>query len=357
MDVYKSWLNFFLFVMTFVPLSLFSEVRLSGDKKNKYLFIDQAIATFMHQHSIPGVAVAIFDNGEERFFFYGIADKASRTKITENTIFEIASITKVFTTTALALHVLQGDMVLKDPISKYIPGLDKSAAISRVTLLDLATHTSSLPRVGGNWKIGGVDKIHQFLQHWKPNDPIGTHYDYSNLGFGLLGFALENVEKRTYDEVIRHDILLPLGMNMTFTEVPQSLLSQYAQGYTIDGKKALKRKHGYIPGSGAIRSTAKDLLKFLKANMGLTGPVKLLKAMQLAQQPYFKVRDHFFMGLGWQRFDIKGQLIIDKNGGVSGFTSYIGWIPEKRVGIVILTNKGKSRATQIGRNLLIHLSR
>lgn len=333
---------------------LFSE-EIATDRDS--ILIDKAITLFMQQHDVPGVAVAIVDGNKEKIICYGLADKKNHSKVTENTFFEIASVTKVFTTTALALNVLQGKMGLNDPLSKYIPALDNpSSPISKVTLLELATHTSSLPRIGGSWREGGLQRIIPFLQNWHPNFPIGTRYEYSNLGFGLLGYALEAVEKRPYAEIISEDILKPLGMNMTFTQVPESLLSQYAQGYDLKGNEARKRIPGYLPGSGALRSTIKDMLKFLKANMGINTPDKLLKAMQLAQQPFYTVRNHFIMGLGWQRFDFEGVLTINKNGGLTGFTSYIGWLPEKKVGIVILTNKGKARPNAVGRSLLNALS-
>jgi beta-lactamase class C len=336
-------------------LLAFSE-EVTTDKKS--LLIDKAITSFMQQHEVPGVAIAIVNGDSEKILTYGLADKKSNAKVTENTLFEIASITKVFTTTALALNVLQGNMGLNDPISKYIPGLDSHfSAINKVTLLELATHTSSLPRVGGSWREGGLQKIVSFLQHWQPNYPIGARYEYSNLAFGLLGYALEAVEKRPYEEIIAEDVLKPLGMNMTFTRVPESQLSQYAQGYDFKGKEAPRRIPGYLLGSGALRSTVKDMLKFLKANMGINTPEKLLKAMQLAQQPFYNVRKHFIMGLGWQRFDFEDTLIINKNGGLTGFASYIGWMPEKKIGIIILTNKGKARPTALGRYLLTALSK
>jgi beta-lactamase class C len=336
---------------------LFQSFPIFSIDESRIRFIDHAIEAFMQQYDIPGVAVAFVDNREGKILCYGIKDKHNNAIVTENTLFEIASLTKVFTTTALALHVLQGNMALSDPISKYLPELNNTfRPVSKITLLELATHTSGLPRTGGDWHNGGPRKIMDFLQKWRPDNPVKKQYAYSNLGFGLLGYALENVEKRPYEKVIKYDILIPLGMNTTFTEVPKEFLPQYSQGYGPQGKPTSKRISGYIPGSGAIRSTAKDLLQFLKANMALSGPAELLKAMQLAQRPYHKVRAHFTMGLGWQRFNTGKTLIIDKNGGLPGFTSYMGWIPEKGIGIVILTNKSEARPTELGRFLLKHFA-
>lgn len=351
MGIYLKFISIAAIAFFMIPMKGFS---LGNDQIH---LVDQAIAQFMHDHEIPGVSVAIFDGKNDKILSYGVMDKNTRQHVTENTIFEIASVTKVFTTTAIALHILKGEVALKDPISKFIPALaDKTKAISRVTILELATHSSSLPRVGGNWHKDGFPKIVRFLQKWQPEEPIGTQYKYSNLGFGLLGYALENIENRSYEDVIKGDILAPLGMNMTFTVVPQSMNAYHATGYDNNGNPTPRRHHGYIPGSGALRSTTKDLLKFLKANMAIIGPPQLIKAMQFAQQPFYEVRKHFFMGLGWQRTDYKGILLIDKNGGLTGFTSYIGWIPEKQLGIVILTNKGKARTTEVGRLILQSLT-
>lgn len=354
--VYMAHLVFFISFFVFSDGS--KKAISNGNDKSSVHVVDQLINEFMHKQAISGVALALIDGESEQTISYGLADKSTQSPVTEHTIFELASVTKVFTTTALALHVLKGDMALDDPVINYIPALsNQHGAIKKVTLLELATHTSSFPRVGGDWHLGGARKIFLFLEKWHPQVKIGTRYAYSNLAFGLLGYALENVERKTYEEVIRENILLPLGMESTFTQVPSSHASEYAQGYTHEGKMAKRRQPGYIPGSGALRSTSKDMLRFLKANMGLAGPEKLQEAMKLAQKPYYKVREHFEMGLGWQRFEHEGTLIIDKNGGLAGFTSYIGWIPGKRLGVVILTNKGKARTTEVGRSILEHLQR
>jgi len=354
--VYMAHLVFFISFFVFSDGS--KKVISNGNAKSSLQVVDQIISEFMHKQAISGVALALIDGESEHTISYGVAYARTQSPVTEHTIFELASVTKVFTTTALALHVLKGDMALDDPITNYIPALsNQHGAIKKVTLLELATHTSSFPRVGGDWHLGGARKIFLFLEKWHPEVKIGTRYAYSNLAFGLLGYALENVEKKTYEEVIRENILLPLGMESTFTQVPSSHASEYAQGYTYKGKIAKRRQPGNIPGSGALRSTSKDMLQFLKANMGLAGPEKLQEAMKFAQKPYYKVRDHFEMGLGWQRSEYEGTLIIDKNGGLAGFTSYIGWIPGKRLGVVILTNKGKARTTEVGRSILEHLQR
>lgn len=312
--------------------------------------VNKAILSAMQKNDIPGMAVALYYEGKGYLLSYGTAN-SNKEPITAQTIFDLASITKVFTTTDLTLQVQAGHMRLDDKLTKYLPRIDKSnGAINQITLKQLATHTSSLMR---DMPQG---KDIPFLQNWAPDYPIGTHFLYSNLGFGLLGRALQNATKTPYEELIARDILRPLGMTSTMTEVPAQLMSRYAQGYSQEGAPVTHRGKYALPGSGALRSTSTDMLRFLEANLGIDVPKPLNSAMQFAQKPLFKVNDHLTMGLGWQNFTNKGKLIIDKNGGVPGFSSYIGMLPHKKIGIVILVNKGKMNATQLGRNLLNQLS-
>lgn len=322
--------------------------------------VKHSIEKFMLKQNAPGVAVAIIYKNTPYLFNFGYADLERRKLVDTQTIFEIASITKVFTTTLLALEIQQGKMKLGESIVDYVPLLKKNTQgpIKRVTLLDLATHTSSLPRMYPGTNANPSDQnILSFLREWTPTYPIAKKYVYSNLGFGLLGYAISQVEHENYESLVHQRITIPLNMSSTFVNVPTELLENYAQGYTYKGEKIRRDLSRGWPGGGALKSTSKDMLKFLKASLGIEGPENLLKAMQFTQMSFFKVNMHLTMGLGWQRFLDKEQiLIVDKNGGLGGFSSYIGMIPEEKIGIVILINKGKSHATQLGREILKKLS-
>lgn len=334
---------------------------LSGAKSNQEMAIQGIIEPLMKQEKIPGMAIAVYDGAKGFVMSFGFADKGRKTPITPDTLFDIASMTKVFTSTALAIEVEKGKMALHDPVTKYLPGISKSfGAINHVTLLQLATHSSSFPRVATFHRQGTFthQMILHFLQHWNPKHPPGQTYLYSNLGFGVLGYALENEQKTPYFEIIEKEILKPLEMTSTVIDIPSHLLHRFAQGYSKEGEPVLSdnsTRH-LLPGSGSLRSTASDLLKFLEANLGLRGSFELKKAMQFAQQEYFKASDHLTLGLAWQRIYLQGMLIIDKNGGLPGFSSYIGMIPEKKIGVVVLTNRVKANSTKIGRTLLVRLA-
>lgn len=314
--------------------------------------VDRVINQSMQKNDIPGVAVAVFCKNKGSIYCYGFADLQIQAAVTSETIFEIASITKVFTSTDLALQVNEGRMNLADPITKYLPRLQQlNAPIHQVTLEQLATHSSSLPR-SLPMRAKNRQVVIEFLEHWEPLYPIGTRYLYSNLAFGLLGYALENTEHKPYEQLIQSDILQPLGMTSTEIHVPKELESHFAQGYFPDGAPAPRTTFAALQAGGALCSTASDMLLFLRANLAVGKQSKLIQAMQLAQRSYFRVNEHLTMGLGWQRFTTDDLLIIDKNGGLAGFSSYIGMIPEKKIGVVILFNTSKVQSTQIGRRLL-----
>ena len=320
--------------------------------------IGEIIIPEMQRQNIPGVAVAFFYVDRGYIICYGVADKWKKNPVTPDTIFEIASVTKVFTSTDLALQVERGYVTLNDSVTNYLPGIDRyKGALNQVTLLELATHSSSLPREPPSMR--GRPQTEQaivnFLNKWMPSTHIGTQYQYSNLGFGILGWALANREHVTYDQMIANDILRPLGMNSTMTQVPPNLNRNYAQGYTPKGTPA-SRWRSLLPGGGSLRSTPQDLLLFLEANLGFTDSPELTQAIAIAQQGYFKVNNQLTMGLGWQRFQKNDFLIIDKNGGVPGFSAYIGFILDKKIGVVLLANKSKINSTEIGRRILIKLA-
>lgn len=319
--------------------------------------LQKIVLEAMQEKQIPGCVAAFVYDGQAGILPFGVANRERRIPVTGETIFEIASVTKVFTSTALAVEILRGKMALKDPVTNFLPAIHNAQlGIRHVRLVDLATHTSSLPRDPPPYHGHPYNArlLMSFLAQWRPSYPIGTQYVYSNLAYGVIGYAVANVEKTNYGGAIERLILGPLGMNMTEIFVPPALNKEYAQGYDKTGKMAPHYRHNAWPGGGALRSTGRDMLSFLLANMGLKGPEELQKAMQLAQQGSYKVNDHLTMGLGWQRYTHPGGiLMIDKNGGVDGFSSYIGMLANQKRGVVLLANKGSTQLTEVGRKILV----
>lgn len=315
-----------------------------------------AIQNFMRERQVPGVAAAIYYEGHSYLLNFGYSHPKKGTQMTSDTIFEIASITKVFTSEALAVEVLKGKMDLKAPITTYLPALRKNPWLDRVSLMALASHSASFPRVPPGKGYNPETLMHYFATKWRPEWPISSKYLYSNVGFGLLGYALAAREGVSYYQVIQQLILQPLGMSNTYIVVPPHMQHQYAQGFGRNGLPAAQFQLNAWPAGGALRSTSRDMLKFLLANLGVEGPEDLKQAMQLAQQAVFQTSPHLTLGLAWQRFQGEKYLFIDKNGGVDGFSSYIGMLPDRKIGVVLLANRGGTQITETGRALLRILS-
>jgi len=245
-----------------------------------------------------GIVVGIMRGGEPWVAGYGSFD-AGLQPPDEDTIFEIGSVTKVFTTLVLAEMVLRGEVALDDPAQKYLPSnvpMPKWRD-QEITLFHLATHTSSLPRLPRNlWKTMinnpanpyanyQVSDMYEFLSGYKLKCPIGSRVKYSNLGMGLLGHILGLVAGISYEELVSECILRPLGMNSTSITLSPDQQGRLAPGHTSRGKVTANWDIPTLAGAGGLRSTAGDVLRFTAASMNRTTS-PLTEAVQLCQRLY-----------------------------------------------------------------------
>jgi beta-lactamase class C len=311
-----------------------------------------------------GVAVAVRVNGNTQFFNYGFANDARNERVTADSIFNLGSVGKLFATTSLAEAVKQGQLTLDDPVAKYVTELQRGGDIHRVTLGQLASHTSGLPRVPQqyeHWHRGNYTwpDFVRFLNSWKagPNHEPGQQYLYSNAAMVLLRVALERRFNTRFAALMHDRITGPLGMSSTALPLPRDLLGRAVQGYNPMGQPIGRpgEEQGTFkwPGAGQIYSSSRDMATFLAANMSeLPDHRPMENAMALAQQPVFTVNAHLNLGLAWQNVSGGNLRILDKNGGLNNTSTYIGFAPQPKIGVVILVNRGKQHATGIGRQIL-----
>ncbi len=316
---------------------------------------DADIPTYLKEfvdrdHQSVGIVVGVVGAQGQRVFSYGKMKEGGTNDVNADTLFEIGSITKIFTTLTLADMADHGELKLDDPIRKFLPATVKTPSRKgkQITLLDLATHTSGLPRlppaVTGVWNMlfhsddpyvnFGEKELYQFVSSYKLDRDIGAEFEYSNVGMELLGHCLALKAGTNYEALILQRVCRPLHMTNTFVDVPPALQSRFATGHDEDGKP-VKNWSSPLPGDGGIRSTANDLLKFLSAEMGLTKS-SLSAAMtktQVARRPTDD--DDTAMGLGWM---IVTNGVIWHNGGTAGFCSWIGFDPKNHFGVVVLCN-------------------
>jgi D-alanyl-D-alanine-carboxypeptidase/D-alanyl-D-alanine-endopeptidase len=271
-----------------------------------------------------------------------------------DTVYEIGSITKTFTATLLAETVLSGRVTLDTPVAKLLPDFKIPARGGmEITLEQLGAQRSALPREPSNmpskdpanpYADYDTAKLKAFLAEYQlPRDP-GAAYEYSNLGFGLLGLALAQLEHTTYDALINEKLLTPLGMTMSGTAFSSAMRAHLAPGYDILGTRTKNWDFDALAGAGAIRSTAGDMVRYLKANMGIDHS-PLAAAMKLAQRPRSDMDKTTDIGLAWMTTN-KG--VIWHDGTTGGYRSFLGFTANGRHGVVILSNNTAAKPNDLG---------
>src|SRR5881392_1951660 len=345
------------------------EVLLTAAPLRAQINIEQIVAQKV-QPILPksgqggGVAVAVRMNGKTSLFNYGMADNAQNRPITADSIFNLGSVGKLFATTLLAQAVKQGELSLEDPVAKYVIELQRGGDIRRITLGQLASHSSGLPnrpQQYETWHRGRYTwpDFVRFLNSWKagPNHEPGQQYLYSDAAMVLLRVALERRFNTRFAALMHQRLTGPLGMTSTALPLPRDLLGRAVQGYSPMGKPVGRpgEEGGTFqwPGSGQIYSSSRDMDTFLAANLGeLAGHGPIENAMAFAHQGVLTVSGRLTIGLAWQIVSAGTFIIIDKNGGLQNTSTYIGFAPQKKLGVVILVNRGKQHATVIGRHII-----
>jgi serine-type D-Ala-D-Ala carboxypeptidase/endopeptidase len=311
-----------------------------------------------------GIVVGVIDPHGRRVVAYGALEKGDHRPLDGDTIFEIGSITKVFTALLAADMAQRGEVKLDDPIQKYLPPTVKipERAGKQITLIDLATHTSGLPRMPENFRPKDpsrpyvdytVDALYAFLSSYELRRDIGVKYVYSNLGFGLLGLGLAHRAGMDYEKLVVTRICDPLGMKSTRISLSEPLRQRFAAGHSSDLVTVPEWDIPSLAGAGALRSSANDLLRFLAAMMGYTDN-PLLAAQKTTLSVRRPTGEPFVeTGLGWDIDTRGGTEIISKTGGTGGYNTFIGYSPKTRVGVVALANTSAGEGTaDIGQHLL-----
>jgi serine-type D-Ala-D-Ala carboxypeptidase/endopeptidase len=308
----------------------------------------------MTNSSIPIVIGIVTPNGTLVSGFGNISS-SNNTKVDGNTVFDIASIAKTFVTIVLADMVKQGLVRLDDPIEKYLP--TKNVTVPsynghKITLEDLATHTSGLPDFPAGWIRNHsytTQQVYEFLSNTTLSNEPGIKADYSDIGMGLLGHILSLRAGVSFDQLVNDLILDVLAMdstgmrmNTSGISVPEEIKSRYAKGHIAGKEVNLEFIPEAIQSAGAMYSTANDLLKYLSANVGLIqtkinddmNETHLIRHSFGESSRDKSIKD--YIGLGWIVTTNFGKEVISHTGSIDGYTSIIGFNPREQIGLVIL---------------------
>jgi len=296
-----------------------------------------------------GIVVGVIEPDGRRIVAYGSAGAGADRPLDGDAVFEIGSVTKVFTALLLADMAEGGEIGLDDPVERYLPdGVNVPERGGRsITLRELALHHSGLPRLPGNMDPAdptnpyadySVEQLYAFLSSHELQRDIGAQYEYSNLGYGLLGHALARAAGVDYETLVRERIAEPLGMASTAATLNRDLRSRLATGHDVRRRETSNWDLPTLPGAGALKSTANDLLSFLALFLGqhdepLEDPLSVMLTERRPAGPGMEI------ALGWhirQRADDEG--IVWHDGGTGGYRSFVGLDPAAGAGVVVLTN-------------------
>ena len=330
----------------------------------EHLFGNKTIASNISSNSsIPAaIVVGVITPNGTQVSAYGNISKSNPTPVDGNTIFDVGSVTKTFVATVLADLVNQGVVKLSDPLEMYLPSNVTVPSYNgyKITLGDLATHTSGLPYWPAGWiwnKYYTTQQVYEFLSNSTFEDEPGTVAKYSNIGMGMVGQAISLKMGVPLIQLIEDRILNVLGMNSTGFAmnktgilIPQDIKSRFAAGHMVGNESKLVFLPQEVQAAGAMYSTANDLLKYVSANLGLID-TKINSAMEETHSiryPFYELQVPFpdpsgnestpyaYEGLSWFSTTNLGTQVVWHNGGIDGYSSFVGFNPDKQIGLVIL---------------------
>jgi serine-type D-Ala-D-Ala carboxypeptidase/endopeptidase len=306
-----------------------------------------------HARKHVGVAIGAF-RGDETWTLARGRTGLDGGEPRPDTIFEIGSITKVFTATLLALMAEEGELALDDPVNRHLPaGVQLPVRGRPITLLDLATHTSGLPRLpkrllslwllrhrANPYAAFTAAHLDRAIVKARLRRTPGKRVRYSNFGAGLLGHVLALRAGTSYAQLVSERICKPLGLVDTGAELAAEDLERFARGHNRRGKPVPHWDLPTLGGAGALRSTVADLLRFVRFQHR-DGKTPLERAVRSTHEPRFR-RLAFEQCLGWMILPAHGSRVVWHNGGTGGFRSFAGFVAESDSGVVVLANSSRS---------------
>lgn len=336
--------------------------------------IDHAFQPLMQHNQVPGMAIGVIQEGKQVQVYHGVQSIQGQRKVDENTLFELGSVSKLFTATAGAYALAQGKLSLQDHPGTYWPAL-KTKPIDQVSLLELATYTSgSLGLQFPNHVKNDADAFH-FFQQWKLSSPPGTMRQYSNPSIGLFGELSARAMQMSYSTMMQKLIFPKLQLKHTFIQVPNTQQPHYADGYNQEQQAIRVTPGAFDAQAYGVKSSLPEMLGFAAQHLR---PETAAKDMQVAiretHRGYYQL-GNMVQALGWELFPYPPKLedllasnseqvvmqanpvkkvddqllvkVLHKTGSTNGFGSYILLVPDKEFALVMLMNKKIPNADRI----------
>lgn len=339
--------------------------------------VDAGVKPLMQQQGIPGLSVAVVNQGKVQYFNYGVASKETKQAVNQDTLFEIGSISKTFTATLGGYAQATGKLKLSDTASQHLPAL-AGGVFDHISLLQLATYTAGGLPLQFPDAADTAQAMLGYFQHWTPTYAPGEQRLYSNPSIGLFGYLAAQSLGQPFNVAMENTLLPKLGLSNTHVRVPTGKSEHYAQGYDKDQKPVRVTPGALDSEAYGIKTSTHDLARYVIANLH---PETLEKPLQQAiattHAGYYTVNG-MTQGLGWERYPypIKLQALLDgnstemamqphkvnwltpaqaqpanvlynKTGSTGGFGGYVAYVPSKDMGVVILANRNYPNAERV----------
>ncbi|GHC33609.1 class C beta-lactamase [Aidingimonas halophila] len=331
--------------------------------------LDPIVSSLMDAQHIPGMAIAVVRPQGTWIANYGVADREAETPVDDDTVFEIGSLSKTLTATLVSLAVVEGQLDLDAPVSRYLPELEGSA-FDEITGRHLGTHTGGGLPLFVPESITDRESLMAWYRQWQPREPIGESRTYSNLGIGLLGLATAAGLDSDFVTAMHDKVLEPLGMASTWYDVPDARMADYAMGEDKDGEP-IRVSPGVLDDEAyGLKTTATDLARLVQTYLHQedTGG-ELQQAVDATRRGYYRVGD-MTQDLIWEQYPLpvaldtllagngydmildpnaaeaieptqppRDDVWVNKTGSTNGFGGYIVMLPGEQTGLVMLANK------------------
>ncbi|HFF2635971.1 TPA: ADC family extended-spectrum class C beta-lactamase [Acinetobacter baumannii] len=351
------------------PLFIFSTSIYAGntpkDQEIKKL-VDQNFKPLLEKYDVPGMAVGVIQNNKKYEMYYGLQSVQDKKAVNSSTIFELGSVSKLFTATAGGYAKNKGKISFDDKPGKYWKEL-KNTPIDQVNLLQLATYTSGNLALQFPDEVQTDQQVLTFFKDWKPKNPIGEYRQYSNPSIGLFGKVVSLSMNKPFDQVLEKTIFPALGLKHSYVNVPKTQMQNYAFGYNQENQPIRVNPGPLDAPAYGVKSTLPDMLSFIYANLNPQKyPADIQRAINETHQGRYQVNT-MYQALGWEEFAYPAtlQTLLDSNseqivmkpnkvtaiskepsvkmyhktGSTNGFGTYVVFIPKENIGLVMLTNK------------------
>nr|WP_136512055.1 extended-spectrum class C beta-lactamase ADC-113 [Acinetobacter baumannii]ABV21802.1 beta-lactamase class C [Acinetobacter baumannii] len=351
------------------PLFIFSTSIYAGntpkDQEIKKL-VDQNFKPLLEKYDVSGMAVGVIQNNKKYEMYYGLQSVQDKKAVNSSTIFELGSVSKLFTATAGGYAKNKGKISFDDTPGKYWKEL-KNTPIDQVNLLQLATYTSGNLALQFPDEVKTDQQVLTFFKDWKPKNSIGEYRQYSNPSIGLFGKVVALSMNKPFDQVLEKTIFPALGLKHSYVNVPKTQMQNYAFGYNQENQPIRVNPGPLDAPAYGVKSTLPDMLSFIHANLNPQKyPADIQRAINETHQGRYQVNT-MYQALGWEEFSYPAtlQTLLDSNseqivmkpnkvtaiskepsvkmyhktGSTNGFGTYVVFIPKENIGLVMLTNK------------------